>query len=225
MAARSTRRRRRGSSIPLTSSSSSSGGQRSSLDSVFAGIEKLLIVDIALERDHDNPQLIFESLNSTGLDLSQADLIRNYVLMGLPHEASDGDLHQLLASARAVVPGRASRPVRPLHRDYLTMKTGQIPKIDRVYESFKALAQASELPSAELVADVYRHSKNWVQLAFDRTDDPELREAVARPQPAQGRRCLPVPAGCHGRPRAGMITRRRSRRGRPPGRELRLPSC
>ena len=53
---------------------------------VLAGIEKLLIVDIALERDHDNPQLIFESLNSTGLDLSQADLIRNYVLMGLPHK-------------------------------------------------------------------------------------------------------------------------------------------
>lgn len=54
------------------------------LEQVLAGVEKLLIVDIALERDHDNPQLIFESLNSTGLDLSQADLIRNYVLMGQP---------------------------------------------------------------------------------------------------------------------------------------------
>ena len=54
------------------------------LEEVVADVEKLLIVDIALERDHDNPQLIFESLNSTGLDLSQADLIRNYVLMGQP---------------------------------------------------------------------------------------------------------------------------------------------
>ncbi len=53
-------------------------------EGILAGVEKLIVVDIALDRDHDNPQLIFESLNSTGLDLSQADLIRNYVLMGLP---------------------------------------------------------------------------------------------------------------------------------------------
>ncbi len=52
------------------------------IDMVFRGIQKLVVVDIALNREHDNPQLIFESLNSTGLELSQADLIRNYVLMG-----------------------------------------------------------------------------------------------------------------------------------------------
>ena len=63
---------------------SSCGGRRSRYDQVLAGLGKLLMVDIALEKDHDNPQLIFESLNSTGLDLSQADLIRNYVLMGQP---------------------------------------------------------------------------------------------------------------------------------------------
>ena len=51
-------------------------------DELYEGIGKLLVVDVALDRRYDNPQLIFESLNSTGLDLSQADLIRNYVLMG-----------------------------------------------------------------------------------------------------------------------------------------------
>ena len=64
-------------------------------------------------------------------------------------------------------------------RDYLTMKTGQIPNIDQVYESFKAFAQAGELSIADLVADVYHHSKHWVQLAFDRADDRALREALA----------------------------------------------
>ena len=170
---------------------------------VVAGIEKLLIVDIALERDHDNPQLIFESLNSTGLDLSQADLIRNYVLMGLPPK-EQAEIYT------NVVVSRSSSRSRPssqdlfdrFMRDYLTMKTGQIPKIDRVYESFKALAQASELSNADLVADVYHHSKHWVQLAFDRADDPALREAIARPQPAQGRRRLPVPDGRPRGPRA-----------------------
>jgi len=47
------------------------------------GLAKLVVVDIALTRDQDNPQLIFESMNSTGKELSQADLIRNFILMGL----------------------------------------------------------------------------------------------------------------------------------------------
>ena len=56
-----------------------------SLSTLYEGISKLIIVDISLEQK-DNPQLIFESLNSTGMDSSQADLIRNYVLMGLDNE-------------------------------------------------------------------------------------------------------------------------------------------
>ena len=53
---------------------------------VYAGISKLVVVDVSLKRGHDDPQLIFESLNSTGLDLTQADLIRNFVLMRLDDE-------------------------------------------------------------------------------------------------------------------------------------------
>lgn len=52
----------------------------------YIGIQRLQLVYIALELGRDNPQLIFESMNSTGLDLAQADLIRNFVLMGLPHD-------------------------------------------------------------------------------------------------------------------------------------------
>jgi hypothetical protein len=56
---------------------------------VCRGISKLLVVEVALSRDQDNPQLIFESMNSTGRELSQADLIRNYVLMGQPPELQE----------------------------------------------------------------------------------------------------------------------------------------
>jgi hypothetical protein len=49
---------------------------------VCRGISKLLVVDVAFARDQDNPQLIFESMNSTGRELSQADLICNFMLMG-----------------------------------------------------------------------------------------------------------------------------------------------
>ncbi len=53
------------------------------------GLSKLIFVDISLDRQKDNPQRIFESLNSTGLELSQADLIRNYILMGLSRSNQD----------------------------------------------------------------------------------------------------------------------------------------
>ena len=54
------------------------------------GLAKLVVVDIALNRDQDNPQLIFESMNSTGKELSQADLIRNFILMGLEPSCKRG---------------------------------------------------------------------------------------------------------------------------------------
>lgn len=53
-------------------------------DLILKGLNRLIFVEISLERDKDDPQRIFESLNSTGLDLSQSDLIRNFILMDLP---------------------------------------------------------------------------------------------------------------------------------------------
>jgi uncharacterized protein with ParB-like and HNH nuclease domain len=68
------------------------------LTKLYQGIQKLFIVDISLDRNYDNPQLIFESLNSTGLDLSQSDLIRNYILMGLEPKEQErtGRLYRIL---------------------------------------------------------------------------------------------------------------------------------
>lgn len=148
-------------------------------EEVLSGLEKLLLVDIALERDHDNPQLIFESLNSTGLDLSQADLIRNYVLMGLPHKEQEEIYLKSWFPLEQSFPSDQQHLFDRFMRDYLTMKTGQIPKIDRVFESFKVQAQDAELSTTELVADVYRQSKHWAKLAFDRAEDPALRTALA----------------------------------------------
>ena len=59
------------------------GQLKGDVTTLCIGLSKLILVDVALNRDQDNPQLIFESMNSTGRELSQADLIRNYVLMGL----------------------------------------------------------------------------------------------------------------------------------------------
>jgi len=102
------------------------------------GIAKLVIVDVALDTNQDNPQLIFESMNSTGRELTQADLIRNYVLMGLDatHQASLYESHWLPMEA-AFGQEAYNTQFDGFMRHYLTLKTGEIPNIRAVYEAFK----------------------------------------------------------------------------------------
>lgn len=61
--------------------------QHGQIDEIYAGIFKLSLVSISLDKDSDNPQMIFESMNSTGKDLSQTDLLRNYLLMDLTQKS------------------------------------------------------------------------------------------------------------------------------------------
>lgn len=152
------------------------------LDTLYRGIAKLVIVDISLDRNHDNPQLIFESLNSTGLDLSQADLIRNYVLMGLEN---DEQAKLYTTYWYPMEQGFGHTEYTALFdrfmRDYLTVKSksGAIPKINEVYTSFKAYMPTTNTGIEEVVADVYKYSKYYTNLALGRENDPEIRETIA----------------------------------------------
>lgn len=106
---------------------------------VQKGLTKLIFVDIALERGKDNPQRIFESLNSTGLELSQADLIRNYILMGLPRKEQERVFRKfwepIEANARNLDVNDSR--VSDFIRDFLTLKQKDIPNKGAVYEKFK----------------------------------------------------------------------------------------
>ena len=149
------------------------------LDVVYKGLSKLLIVDIALNREHDNPQLIFESLNSTGLDLSQADLIRNFVLMGLEPNAQRA-LYETYWYPMERSFGQAdySRHFDRFMRDYLTVKTGTIPNIQEVYAAFKQYVSRKGVGSVnEIVADIYRYSVYFVAIALGGEKDKALADA------------------------------------------------
>jgi uncharacterized protein with ParB-like and HNH nuclease domain len=129
------------------------------------GLAKLIIVDVALNRDQDNPQLIFESMNSTGRELSQADLIRNFILMGL-EPAHQNQLYNDYWRPMEIEFGQEaySNQFDSFMRHYLTVKTGQIPKLQEVYQAFKALARNERLPFSsvdELTADLYTFSKYY----------------------------------------------------------------
>lgn len=148
------------------------------LDVIYEGISKLIIVDISLDRDRDNPQLIFESLNSTGLDLSQADLIRNYVLMGLePKEQADLYNKYWYPMEQSFGHTEYTSQFDRFMRDFLTVRTGRIPNINDVYASFKSYVQSKSTDSiADIVADIYQFSKYFVKLAFQRETDKEINQ-------------------------------------------------
>jgi len=148
------------------------------LNTIYKGLQKLIIVDIALDRTHDNPQLIFESLNSTGLDLSQADLIRNYVLMGEEAKVQT----QLYEDHWRPMEVRFGYDYASLFdsfmRDYLTFKTGEIPKLNEVYDDFKKYVRqkGEELSIEDLLKEVNRYSGYYVNFALLKEPDASLLE-------------------------------------------------
>lgn len=109
------------------------------IDTVQKGLDKLMFVEVSLERDKDDPQRIFESLNSTGLDLSQADLIRNYILMGLKrkHQQKIYDIYWQDIEKLCTVNETSANRVSDFIRDYLTIENRDIPNKNKVYQEFK----------------------------------------------------------------------------------------
>ncbi len=145
------------------------------LNEVLNGLNKLIIIDVSLDKERDNPQLIFESLNSTGLELTQADLIRNFVLMGLEKKEQDS-LYNDYWSPMEKSFGYAKdlELFDRFMRDYLTIKTEKIPKIKDVYSAFKLYAQNFK-DIKELVVDIYKYSKYFVNIALEQEQDSEIK--------------------------------------------------
>ena len=109
------------------------------VETILRGLDSLLFVEISLERGKDDPQRIFESLNSTGLELTQADLIRNYILMGLKPEEQirifENYWEIIESNTRDHL--KEESKVSDFIRDYLTFKNKKIPNKKSVYEEFK----------------------------------------------------------------------------------------
>lgn len=148
------------------------------LDLLYAGIKKLIIVDVSLESGKDNPQLIFESLNSTGLDLSQADLIRNYILMGLEEKKQERLYEEYWRPIeRAFRHAENSNYFDRFMRDYLTIKTGQIPNMDEVYQAFKEHCRPGQ-PIDDVISDIHYYAMYFAKLSFAQEPDPELNRHI-----------------------------------------------
>ena len=126
---------------------------------LYAAIGKLEIISITLDQG-DNAQLIFESLNSTGLALTEGDKIRNYVLMGMPTQ----DQTKYYDTYWAKIEKCTSNDVSGFVRDYLSIKQHITPTLSKIYNSFKDYAKTSELPIDALLSDLLRYARLFEKL-------------------------------------------------------------
>ena len=145
------------------------------LDELNHAIESLEVIDILIEPEHgDDPQLIFESLNSTGLDLSEADKIRNYVLMGQPADLQETFYNNYWSR----IEKNCGDSIDYFVRDYLTIHIGSIPNFKKIYSSFKNYAKKSDIEP--ILQKMTRFSLFYHQVKENDLGDDNLNEICRR---------------------------------------------
>jgi len=147
------------------------------LAAVCKGISKLVVVDVHLARGVDNPQLVFEAMNSTGKKLSQADLIRNFVLMDLQPSHQTKLYEGYWFPMEEAFRGTNERRFDEFVRHFLTVRTGTIPRLEDIYDAFKAYADAQALIGVDrqdVVIDLHRSAAHFARMALGQETNPKL---------------------------------------------------
>ncbi len=147
------------------------------LETIFKGLEKLMIVEIALEKGKDDPQLIFESMNSKGIELTQTDLIRNYIIMETEIEKQEGFYNKYWRAMEEEFKQNKKWFDRFV-RHYLTIKTREIPNINKVYVALKDYRQKEGIGIEDLLKDLQKYCGYFCQIVFKKEADKDLNKAL-----------------------------------------------
>ncbi len=146
------------------------------LETIFKGLEKLMIVWIALKKEKDDPQLIFESMNSKGIELAQTDLIRNYIVMETETEKQESFYNKYWRAMEEEFKQNKKLFDRFV-RHYLTIKT-RIPNIKKVYVALKDYRQKEGIGIEDLLKDLQKYCGYFCQIAFKKEADKDLNKAL-----------------------------------------------
>ncbi|GAA8336579.1 hypothetical protein KH0074_03540 [Helicobacter pylori] len=148
------------------------------LETIFKGLEKLMIVWISLKKEKDDPQLIFESMNSKGIELTQTDLIRNYIIMETEVEKQEDFYNQYWRAMEEDFKQNETLFNRFV-KHYLTIKIGKIPNEKRVYEAFKDYQQKEGIEIEDLLKDLQKYCGYFCRIVFKKEADKDLNKALS----------------------------------------------
>ncbi len=147
------------------------------LETIFKGLEKLTIVWISLGKK-DDPQLVFESMNSKSIELTQTDLIRNYIVMETESEKQEGFYNKYWRAMEEEFKQNKKWFDRFV-RHYLTIKTREIPNINKVYVALKRYQQERGIETEALLQDLQKYCGFFCQIAFKKEADKDLNKALS----------------------------------------------
>ncbi len=142
------------------------------LEKIFKGLDKLMIVEIALEKEKDDPQLIFESMNSKGIELAQTDLIRNYIVMETEIEKQEGFYNKYWRAMEEEFK-QDKKLFDRFVRNYLTIKTREIPNINKVYVVLKDYQQKEGIGIEDLLKDLQKYCGYFCRIVFKKEADAD----------------------------------------------------
>ncbi|GHQ72604.1 hypothetical protein VN1233_13040 [Helicobacter pylori] len=154
------------------------------LETIFKGLEKLMIVWIALKKEKDDPQLIFESMNSKGIELTQTDLIRNYIVMETEVEKQEGFYNKYWRAMEEDFKQNEKQDKKLFDRfvrHYLTIKTREIPNISKIYVALKDYRQKKGIGIEDLLKDLQKYCGYFCQIVFKKFKkeaDKDLNKAL-----------------------------------------------
>lgn len=147
------------------------------ISDLHQAIRHLSIVDIQLKQGEDDPQLIFESLNSTGLALSEADKIRNLVLMNLPYQTQKDYYNKYWQKIESHV-AHNQMTVSDFARDYLTIILRRTPRADQVYAEFKNYYLQTGPETEKVLSEMLKYSRYYQIIVTAKHDDPNTTKAL-----------------------------------------------
>ncbi len=147
------------------------------LETIFKGLEKLMIVYIALKKGKDDFQLIFESMNSKGIELTQTDLIRNYIVMETEVEKQESFYNKYWRAMEEDFK-QNKKWFDQFVRHYLTIKTREIPNIKKVYVAFKRYQQERGIETEALLQDLQKYCGYFCRIVFKKEADKDLNKAL-----------------------------------------------
>ncbi|GAA7200978.1 DUF262 and DUF1524 domain-containing protein [Helicobacter pylori] len=169
------------------------------LETIFKGLEKLMIVEIASEKGKDDPQLIFENMNSKGIGLTQTDLIRNYIVMETEIEKQEGFYNKYWRAMEEEFKQNEKEEFKQnekeefkqnekkkqnkkwferLFRHYITIKTREIPNINKIYAALKDYRQKEGIALEDLLKDLQKYCGYFCQIVFKKEADKDLNKAL-----------------------------------------------
>ena len=153
-------------------------------ESVWRGIHQLVVVEVTLNDETDNPQEIFESLNTTGLTLSKSDLIRNYILMGLQPERQTHLYEYYWRRIEDCFRGLSEHVFDDFARDYADVKTKRSTQTrrHRIYAAFKEFWRRVTVESSVETAldDMLKHARYYADFHLGREEQDERRARYRR---------------------------------------------